>query len=328
MDIYHRRTGIFPKLPIWYSQKQKVACTMTKRHIRIRNMQHLKEFLCVVPATLLIIILNYYPLVELIRISFTDWNMLKKDYSYVGFKNWIWLFQTANDNRFLQSFRITMLYSLLALLVSLVGGLLLALLFNRMSKLFSFLRTIVIIPKYISMSTSAMTFLFLLNENYGLFNKMIVSLGGDSVKWLTDSTTALVSIVMLTGWHGIGYAMMIYLGAFQGVEQSYYESAKIDGANAWQQFWKVSFPLIAPTTLFLFVTQFISAMKVFQAVDVLTAGGPHYSTEVIVYQIYSLAFKDYRIDRASVVSTVFFVFVMLMTAIAMKISNKYVNYDS
>ncbi len=314
---------------------EQVTKTMedTKNVVRSRLMHRhkshrkLKEFLCCAPALVLIVILNYYPLAELFRYSFTDWNMLRTDYQYVGLTNWEWFFQNAAGNRFFQSLGITFCYAAGSMAVTIVGGVLLALLFNRMNKLFSFMRAAVFLPKYVAMSTSAMIFLFLMNENFGVINYMLGQLGLEKVKWLTDGKIALLSLIILTAWHTVGYAMMIYLSSMQGISKEYYESASMEGASKWQQFRYITVPLVAPTTLFLFVTQFITAMKVYQSVDVLTGGGPYYSTEVIVYLIYNLAFVDYRMDRAAVVSTVFFLMVFGLTILTLKWSNRTVNYD-
>lgn len=286
------------------------------------------EFLCCVPAVLLIIVLTYYPLAELVRISFTDWNMLKKDYQYVGLKNWEWFFHEASGNRFFASMWITIKYAIGSMAITIIGGILFALLFNRLNLAYSAFRAIVIIPRYVAMSTSAIIFLLIMNENYGVLNYLLSFINIAPVKWLTDGNVALYALIILTGWHSVGYGMLIYLSSMQGVSKEYYESASIDGATGLQSFFKITIPLLAPTTLFLFVTQFIAAMKVYQSVDVLTGGGPYYSTEVIVYLIYNLAYIDYRIDRSAVVSIVFFVFIMVLTLVTLKWSDKKVNYDS
>ncbi|MBQ7679237.1 MAG: sugar ABC transporter permease [Butyrivibrio sp.] len=314
-------------------RRQASALTQTParavpRRRHLRRSERFAQFLCVLPAVALILVLNYYAIFELIRISFTDWNMLKLDVHYVGLKNWKWLFNAAAQNRFLDSFWITIRYAIGNICISIGGGILLAVLFSRLSRFFSVLRAVVILPKYIAMSTSATVFLFLLNENFGIINQMLATVGLTPVKWLTNGNTAFISLLLLTGWHAIGYGMMIYLSAFQGISKEYYEAAKMDGATRLQLFTQITLPLSAPTTLFLFVTQFIAAMKVFQAVDVLTGGGPFYSTEVLVYHIYTLAFVDYRIDRASVVAVAFFLFVMLVTFATMKWSNRNVQYES
>ena len=122
--------------------------------------------------------------------------------------------------------------------------------------------------------------------------------------------------------------MMIYLSAMQGIPADYYEAARIDGADGVQQFRYITIPLLAPTTLFLFVTTFIASMKVFQSVDVMTGGGPGTATNVMVQWIYNLTFSDFRTARGAAVSVVFFLILLVCTAATMKYSNRNVNYDS
>ena len=114
----------------------------------------------------------------------------------------------------------------------------------------------------------------------------------------------------------------------QGISQQYLEAAEIDGANFWQQLFYIRLPLLAPTSLFLFVTTAVSSMKVFQAVDVLTQGGPYGSTNVLVYYIYEMAFVNNRLDRAAAMGVVFFAILLLFTVLTMRWSDKKVNYDA
>ena len=309
----------------------------------------LADFGYALPALLFFIVFTYYPVVELFRISLTNWNLMKDNYAYVGFKNYIWLFSSTGTGlkRLTSSLSVTFLYTLGEVFGSCVLGLLLALLFNRMSRSFKIMRTLVILPKYVTISASALVFLWLYNESYGVFNQLYTALGVTPVNqsegilnyalslfgitgphWLIDSATALTGILFLTAWRVVGYAMMIYLSAIKGLSQDYFEAAALDGANGRQIFRYITVPLIAPTTLFLGVTSFLAAMKVYQTIEMLTAGGPYEATNVIVYWIYSLAFKSYRLDRAAAVGVVFFLILLICTLVTMKWSDRKVNYDA
>lgn len=293
-----------------------------------RTKSAVKDFLCVVPALILIVIFTYYPIIELIKISFTDWNLLNDTWKYVGFKNWKWLFNGSGTKYLLNSLKVTLLYSVGEITITLVGGMIFALIFNRMTKTFATMRAIVFMPKYVAMSSAAVVFLWILNKDTGILNYFLSIFGIRSVDWLGDRDTALISVLMVTGWRCIGYGMMVYLSAMMGVSADYYEAAALDGANSVQKFFKITLPMLSPTTLFLFITTFLSSMKVFQSVDVLTQGGAYRSTEVFVYNIYRYAMEDFRMDRASTVAVFFFVFLLIITAATMKISNKKVTYDA
>ena len=153
-------------------------------------------------------------------------------------------------------------------------------------------------------------------------------MGLPAVNWLLEPRPALLSILMLTGWKAVGYGMMIYLSAMRGISRDYYEAAELDGASAFQRFFKITVPLLSPTTLFLLVTTFISSMKVFQSVDVLTGGGPYRTTEVVVYQVYRYAMVDFRMDRAAVVAMFLFVLLLIVTALTMRFTRRSVHYES
>ncbi len=310
-----------------HSRKREAQNKRKGKHTKYRK-ENFFEFLCVVPAVFLIVLLNHYPLIELVRYSFTDWNMLKKTYKFVGLKNWKWFFTTLDTNHVLNSFKVTILYTAAHLAVIIVVGLLCALLLNRMTKGFAFMRSVIFMPHYIAMSSVAIIFIWLTNENYGVFNYVLKLMGFAPIPWLSSSSMALWTLVIVASWRGIGYNMLIYLSAMQGISRDYYEAAELDGASKVSIFRYITLPLLAPTTAFLLVTQFISSMKVYNIVDIMTSGGPTHSTEVLVYMLYQMTFEDYRIARASVVAIIFFIFLMVITALTMKWQDRKVNYDA
>ena len=214
------------------------------------------------------------------------------------------------------------------LAVIIILGFFFALLYNRMDKLFGMMRSVIFMPHYIAMTSAAIIFGWLCNENYGVFNFLLSQVGLPKVSWLSSSAVAIWTIVLVSSWKGVGYDMLIFLSAMQGISKDYYEAAMLDGASKTAILRRITLPLLAPTTAFLLVTQFISSMKVYNIVDVMTAGGPNHSTEVLVYMLYQMTFEEYRIDRASVVAILFFVFLMIVTALTMRWSNRKVNYDA
>lgn len=298
------------------------------KSIKPRTLDHLKDFGCTVPALVLILVFTYWPIVRLIQISFTNWNLLNDSYKYVGFKNWKWLFTGSGTKYLLNSLKATIIYSCGEILITLFGGLVLALIFNTEHHGYSVMRAVVFMPKYVAMSSAAVVFLWMLNTQYGVFNYFLTRMGFRPVDWLQDSHTAMISVLMLTGWRAIGYGMIIYLAAMRAISKDYYEAAELDGATYWQSLRLITLPLLTPTTLFLFVTTFLSSMKVFQSIDILTGGGPYRSTEVFVYKIYQYAMVDFRMDRAATMALAFFLLLLLCTAATMRISRGRVNYES
>ncbi len=287
------------------------------------------DFLFVLPALVLLALFTYYPVAELVKFSFYKANLLNLDeMEFVGLKNWKWLFAGSGAKYLWNSLKVTFVYSLGEIGITIVGGIIFALLFKRMTASFSVMRAIIFVPKYVAMSSAAMVFLVILNTDYGILNYIITLLGGTKVDWLNQKSTALISVLFCTGWRVIGYGMMIYLSAMMGISQDYYEAASLDGANKSTQFFKITIPLLSPTTLFLVVTTFLSSMKVFQSVDIMTQGGPTRSPEVFVYMIYNYAMVDFRMDRAATSAVMFFIILLVMTVATMRVSNNSVTYDS
>ncbi|HIR31015.1 MAG TPA: sugar ABC transporter permease [Candidatus Faecousia faecavium] len=293
-----------------------------------KNGSKLVDFLFVLPALVFLAIFTYYPVAKLVQISFTDWNLLKPTWEYVGLKNWKWLFAGSGAKYLWNSLKVTFLYSMGEILVTIVGGMIFALLFNRATRGFTLMRAVVFVPKYVAMSSCAVVFLWILNTDYGVLNYLLGLMGIEPIDWLNQESTALLSVLITTCWRVIGYGMMIYLAAMKGISSQYYEASAIDGANKTQQFFGITLPLLAPTTVFLLVTTFLSSMKVFQSVDILTSGGPARSTEVFVYLIYRYAMVDFRMDRAATSAVMFFVILLVITVATMKVSDNNVNYDS
>lgn len=293
-----------------------------------RRIEEFKDFLTVLPAVVFFGIFIYYPLAQLFSISFTDWNLIKEEYGYVAFKNYQWLFAGSGWAELLNSLKVTTIYTIAEVLITLIGGLLLALLFDDMTRKYDIMRAVIFMPRYIGMSTAAVVFSWILNGKYGILNFVLNQFGFKSVDWLTQQSTALIGVLILTSWRAVGYSMIIYLSAMKGIPQDYYEAASLDGATKMQKIRFITIPLLSPTTLFLFVTTFLASMKVFQSIDVMTGGGPYKSTNVVVYWIYNLAFVDFRVDRASVVSILFFIILLVCTVLTMRVSDKSVHYDS
>lgn len=311
---------------------QAPAQKPARKRINARKWRNFQELLCCLPAVFFIILLNHYALVETFRWSLTDWNGIRKSYNYTGFTNWKWLITTWETNEVLLSFKVTLIYTVLHLAMVIGIGLLFALLFNRMNKAFSTMRTIIFMPHYIAMSSVAIIFTWMYNTNFGVLNYFLECLGMDPVNWLTTEKYALWSILIMTFWKGVGYDMLIYLSAMQGISKDYYEAARIDGASSFSLFRKITLPLLGPTTSYLMVTQFLGSMKVFNAVDIMTGG--EYGTKVVVELLYKMYFpngtssKVPTYGRAAVVSVVFFFVLLLITVVTMKWSEKKTNYDA
>ncbi len=310
-------------------QARSLGTRRGARQTALKRKEKLIQFLFAAPALIFFIVFIYYPILDLFRISFTDWNAVRTDIEYVGWKNYRWLFAGSGADNLAASLKVTILYTMGELACSLIGGLCLALLFNRMTRYFSVLRGLTVLPKYIAASSSAVVFVWMMNSRQGILTYVMDAIfSTGEIRWLNSMPLALVSLIIFAAWRGMGYAMIIYLSAMRSISQDYYEAAALDGANGVQRFFRITVPMLSPTILFLGVTSFLSSMKVYQSVDVLTEGGPYEATSVIVYWVYELAFRDFRMDRAATVGCVFFIILMILTVLTMKWSNRRVHYDA
>lgn len=158
----------------------------------------IKDILFIVPSIVLVILFTYIPLIQLIRYSFTNWNLLSNDYEYVGLKNYEWLFIGTGSKYLWNSLKITIIYTIGTMLITVVGGLLLALLFRAKYKTFKFLRPIVFLPRYISLASAAIIFLWILNTNNGILNQLIEKINIDGQDWLGNANWALLSIILIS----------------------------------------------------------------------------------------------------------------------------------
>ena len=291
-----------------------------------RTLSKFIDFLFVLPALILLGVFTYYPIVKLVQISFTDWNLLNDTWKYVGLKNWQWLFAGSGAKYLWNSLKVTFLYSMGEILVTMVGGMLLALLFNRMTRSFGLMRAFVFVPKYVAMSSAAVVFLWILNTESGVLNYLLQCIGLPAVDWLNQQSTALPSVLMLTGWRVIGYGMMIYLSAMIGISPEYYEAASLDGANGFQKFFRITLPLLSPTTLFLLVTGVIGSFQVFMNAYMMTGGGPDNATTMIGLLIYNNAFTYNKYGLACAQAVILTIVIAAISFLQFKMAGSDVEY--
>jgi ABC-type sugar transport system permease subunit len=164
------------------------------------------------------------------------------------------------------------------------------------------------------------------HPQFGLANYLLGFFGLPPLSWLREPSTALISIMLVSIWMGIGYQMVIFLAGLQSIPHEFYEAAVTDGANAWQRFWKITLPLLKPTTFFILVTSMIGSFQIFAFVYVMTEGGPLHSTDVVVYHIYQNAWEYLKMGYASAMSWVLFLIIMIATWVQFKFLGKQVEY--
>ena len=218
----------------------------------------------------------------------------------------------------------TVYYTAVTVPLTIVCAMALAILLNKIKGALVF-RTVVFFPYVASMVAICVCWSFMLMKN-GPVNQIIMALGIDFNKsWTADSVMAMWAIILVSVWRNMGYYMVLYLAALQGIPRELMEAATVDGANKWQQFRHVTLPQLKPTTFFVSVMMVISCFKIFDVVAIMTDGGPGRSTKMLVTYIYDEAFNKIRYGSASAIAMVLLVIVLLVTIIQFSSEKKFSN---
>ncbi|WP_020619171.1 carbohydrate ABC transporter permease [Paenibacillus daejeonensis] len=274
----------------------------------------------VMPAFILYTLFLLVPTIGGMYYSFTDWNGLNRAYEFIGFANFVEALREDPD--FVHSLWFTLKYVMFMLVLQNVFALLLALFIETKFRSKGLFRTVLFMPNMISTIISAFMWTFVFSQVLPQLGER-AGLGFLNQSWLGDPGTSFYSILIVSLWNGVGYMMIIYLAALQGVPQSLREAAVIDGARPWQVLRHVTLPMITHAiTICLFLT-LNGAFKVFEVVYGLTGGGPGRSTQVITLNIYEEAFSNnFRYGYASAKSVILFLVILIFTFIQISITKR------
>ncbi|MGV8979733.1 carbohydrate ABC transporter permease [Clostridium sp.] len=280
----------------------------------------------ILPAFIGFIVFMAYPLVYSLFLSFMDWNMFKGfgGSTFIGLKNYKDVF---NNEYFRIGFINNMKLIFMAVPLLIIISLVIAVLLNMKIYGRGALRVAYFVPYITTITAAALVFSALFHPEFGPINSILRSFGVvNPPGWTSSVDWALPAIALFWIWKNIGYCIIIYLAGIQGISPSFYEAASIDGATKLQQFFKITVPLISPTTFFLVVTSVISSFQIFAEIKVMTNGGPGTATMTMVYHIYDTAFQQFNMGYASAASWVFFILVLIITLIQWKGQKKWVDY--
>ena len=255
---------------------------------------------------LLFSIFTFFPILFAFFISFYDWNLLIPDKPFVGLGNYFELFQ---DRVFLIAIKNTVVYTIGVVPIQTLLALVLAFIMNQKLIGRAFFRLAFYIPAITSSVVTSIIFVWIYSRP-GLLNYLLSLIGVEGSDWLYNPSTALFAIMALNIWTTSGYFMISFLAGLQSIPQSLYEAAKIDGANQWQQFWKITVPMVRPVTYFVVVLGLIGCFQVFDQIYVMSAGGPVNATTTMSYFTYNNSFKFFRLGygAASAVVLAFIIF--------------------
>jgi ABC-type sugar transport systems, permease components len=291
---------------------------------RKRKLNERKEIaaaiLFLLPNLLGFLCLTAIPVIASFALSFFDWKLLDKP-AFVGIANFA---ELLKDDLFWKSTVNTAVFVFVKVPLSILFALLLAIVLNRKLIGRDLFRTIAFLPVICSSVSIALIWQPLFDQTSGLLNVIVCFFGGKPVPWLSSTKWAMPSVIGVAIWKEVGYAMVIFLAGLQGIPRTYYEAARVDGSNVFQEFWHITVPLISPTTFFVLVTSIIGAFQVFDLTTVLTQGGPGNATNTLVMYIYQSGFKNFRMGYASALAMMLFLIVLALTLIQNRSSKDWV----
>ncbi len=284
-----------------------------------KKKENLGLLLFVAPAFTVYFIFKLLPAITGLLYSMTNWNGLNKKYDFIGLSNFIEIFQ---DTIFWKSMLFTSKYVIVMLVVANVIALGLAVAIESRSKAKGFFRTLFYMPNMISMIIGGYMWnfiftkvLYYMADNWGM--KFL------DKSWVGDPRYAFLAIIIVSAWGIVGYLMIIYMAALQGVPAYLKEAAGLDGASAWQKFWKITFPLIRPALTICIFWTLNSAFQVFDVIFALTGGGPGRATQSVALNIYAEAFSgNIRYGYATAKSMVLFLIIFLITILQLRIMKR------
>lgn len=274
------------------------------------SKSHLKPLLFIGPALCIYLFVIVIPTFYTMYLSLLEWNGVSPEKIFVGIENYIKLF--TNDTVFMKSFKNTLIWTALSLLISMVFALLLALLLNRDFKGRTFFRGAFYFPFILSNIVVAIIWVWIYNPNMGLLNEILNMIGLESVPWLSDPKIALYSVFLASAWQFIGNPMVIFLAGLQSMSNEPFEAAKVDGASKFQAFYHVTIPLLRETFIIVFATTLFNSMRVFDIVYAMTGGGPAHNTQVLASWMYYQSFTTNNVGTGSAISMILLIIVLIV----------------
>ncbi|MGR3512105.1 MAG: carbohydrate ABC transporter permease [Paracoccaceae bacterium] len=274
---------------------------------------HRRRFgtLLALPATLTLLLLVIGPSIAVLGLSFTDYRLGMSGTSWVGLEN----YNALGSNTVLRGSIVnTLLFVAVVAPVSVFGGLWIAILVAETGRLRPVIQTVFFLPVTATLVAMATAWEVVLHPSFGMINAALGRLGLSSQRFLSDPDLALWTLAVIAVWKMLGYNLLLFLAGLASIDRTLYEAAALDNADTgWKRFTLVTWPMLAPVTLFVSVITLIRSFGEFELVAVLTQGGPDGATEMVLYTLYQEAFRFFDIGRASALAVLFLGFVMIVS---------------
>ncbi|MBT2502258.1 carbohydrate ABC transporter permease [Curtobacterium sp. ISL-83] len=281
-----------------------------------RRRRFQPAWLFMAPSFLILGVFVLFPILRSLYYSFFDWTVGASSQTWVGVGNYTKLFA---DPQFRNALGITLEYTVVSVVLLLVFGFLSALALQGEGLPTRIVRSIFFFPTIVSLVTIGLVWKFLLDPDIGLVGGLTHALGLPSVAWLQSTSLALPTVIFVSVWKSVGFAMILFVAGLKGVPQERYEAAELDGAARFKLVWFITLPSIRPTLLFTSLILTIQSFQVFDLVYVMTGGGPVFHTDTLVNLLYRDGFVDYQTGYASAISWVLFAIIMLISLLQLRL---------
>ena len=303
----------------------KKETKIKKKASTLERRDYIYGFIFILPMLIGFIIFVLAPIMTTFYLSLCKFSLLRGRV-WCGLENYIKIF--TSDKIFIDSVLNTLEFTALLIPTNLVLCLAVAILLYRNIKGIGFFRTMIFTPYVTNIVSWALIWKFMLQNDGGFINMVLNMFGLEGTNWLYTGSLAIPIVVLVTLLKGFGMNTIIFIGALQEVPDMYYEAAAIDGATKWQQFRKITLPMISPTIFLIIIITMIGSLKVFSQVKVLTNGGPGTASYVMVYYIYQKAFKMNEFGYGSALSVILFIAILGLTLFQWNLRKKWVHYEN
>ena len=307
---------------LYHSMRVLDMKTFTKKQRDLRN--NLIAWLLVAPSLIFMLIFTVYPVFRSVYLSLTKYRLGMQAPEFIGLENYINL---AGSSLFWKVMGNTLYFALITIIPSMVVGLFLATIVNRKSRLTGFVRTAYFYPVVMPMIAIASIWMFIYMAKIGLFAQMLVSLGLEPMNVLSSKATVLPAMAFMYVWKEAGYLMVFFLSGIQSISDEVNEAARIDGADSWTIFRKITLPLLAPTFLFVSTIALTNSFKLVDHVVIMTEGAPNNASTLLLYYIYQQGFTNFNYGVSSALTTVMLVLLMVVALPRFLSQDKKIHYN-
>jgi len=289
----------------------------------LRRAEGRWALLFLAPSLIGFLAFTAFPVLSALLLSLARWDLISAP-EFVGLGNYI---QAAKDPLFWRVLLNTVYYTVATVPLGIIVSLAFAVILNEPIRGRLGLRAIYFMPVISSTVAVAMVWRWIYNPDFGMLNFLLSRLHLPTPGWLTSTTWAMPAIIMMSVWKDLGYGVVIFLAGLQAIPHHLYDAAAVDGASRWQQFWRITLPLLTPTTFFATVVYSINSFQVFGQVYMMTQGGPNYATSTMVYYVYQNAFQFFKMGYASALAWILFAFIFVFTLIQVRYQRTWVHYE-